>query len=648
MARQAQIGARPSPQPPEAAPPPWPPAGSSAAAPSSVATLRHLCHGLLRRGLPMQPVAVTIRRSTAAATTRSSSATPALLPALTITRRCQHASTMPRLRPPRPEQAKQRFPRITADQRGPCRKRPLDKVDPDPFVHWTDLKMGRTHTSRPDAPSTGPQPQVHEHVAPLQAEVGHEFPEKLNSQGKKNKAPAPDAGSSQAPPAKRSRTEVLGGKEVGKRRYKGKTMPVSSGPALKLSQGATSTKPESSEGTARTSPPPRSSPDTPDARSSPKTSPAPPPEAPTAKPTGAVPTPPPSQGPSTDKPTPPPEGTKLHVSEPFKGKATASGTSAAGSQSLVLHVGPAAAVAGEKATGLLGRITELKREGRELGHLLDYAEKWNQADVSAATHGLGKDRLPAIDPAGPRCNEEHFMRLRRAVKEFDNVWHDATNNVVVTIPEASIEALKTQLATLQGEKEQLIREHREALDAEKLVSRGLKDQLIQLGLKHSEEMKAAGAAAEARLNDALEDANNSTAVLRAELEEGAKAWQAAEDRAARLEAEQKEYDQLVIQTDALAFRLFPDSQPHAQKKVAERRVQQAFKNLDAPWGPYDHLVALSARVAHMRAVDRNLADLPDVAIHLFKVLWPEEEVPASLTLTSNCLKGAGRRIREWQ
>jgi hypothetical protein len=45
-------------------------------------------------------------------------------------------------------------------------------------------------------------------------------------------------------------------------------------------------------------------------------------------------------------------------------------------------------------------------------------------------------------------------------------------------------------------------------------------------------------------------------VLRTELEEGAKARQAAEDRAARLEAEQKEYDQLVMQTDALALRKF--------------------------------------------------------------------------------------------
>jgi hypothetical protein len=80
-----------------------------------------------------------------------------------------------------------------------------------------------------DAPSTGPQPQVHEHVAPLQAEVGQEFLDKLASGSKKNKAPTTDAGSSQAPPAKRPRTEILGGKEVGKRRYKGKTMPVSSG-----------------------------------------------------------------------------------------------------------------------------------------------------------------------------------------------------------------------------------------------------------------------------------------------------------------------------------------------------------------------------------------------------------------------------------
>ncbi|KAK1612507.1 hypothetical protein QYE76_036180 [Lolium multiflorum] len=655
---------------------------------------------------------------------------------------------------PPTDEAKDRFPRIESEQRGPCRKRPPDKVDPDPYVHWTDLKMGRIPAPRPGNFSSE-APGSSDDLTILEAEVGHEFLEKLIPQGKKNKAPTPDAGSSQAPPVKRFRTEVLGGKETGKRRYQGKTMPVSSGPALKLSKSASGTKPESSEGTARTStPPPHSSP-VPSGTGNPSASPlggtssagraaptppehraeedlisppekqdtgasnigaddeaagraeplvppapkrkkkknsnsspskpvpdtsapessTPPPEAPILEPTGATPTTPPSQGPSTAKPMPPPEGSKLRVSEPFKGKATASGTSSAGQQSLVLHVGRAAAAAGEKPSGVLGRITELKREGRELGHLADYAEKWNVVDVSAATHGLGKDRLPAPDPAGPRCTEEHFMRLRRSVKELDNAWHDATNNMVSTadawrhlfeellwehrdlaeahskcqaIPEASIEALKTQIATLQGEKEQLVKEHRKALYAKELYSKGLKDQLIQLGLKHNEAMKAAQATAEAKLNEALEDANNSTVVLRAELEEGAKARKAAEDQAARLEGEQKEYDQLVMQTDALALRLFPDSQLHAQKKVAERRIQQEYKNLEAPWDPYDHLVALSARVSHMCAVDRNLADLPDVAIHLFKVLWPGEEVPANLTLTSECLKGAGRRIREWK
>ncbi|KAK1649959.1 hypothetical protein QYE76_067764 [Lolium multiflorum] len=44
---------------------------------------------------------------------------------------------------PPTDEAKDRFPRIESDRRGPCRKRPLDKVDPDPYVHWTDLKMGR-------------------------------------------------------------------------------------------------------------------------------------------------------------------------------------------------------------------------------------------------------------------------------------------------------------------------------------------------------------------------------------------------------------------------------------------------------------------------------------------------------------------------
>ena len=101
---------------------------------------------------------------------------------------------------------------------------------------------------------------------------------------------------------------------------------------------------------------------------------------------------------------------------------------------------------------------------------------------------------------------------------------------------------------------------------------------MQAGVRYAEELKAAEAAAEARLNEALEDAGNTNAVLQAELEEGAKAIKAAEGKAAkahkaaaeearkaqkaaesevaRLKAEQKEYDLLVTRTDALALRTF--------------------------------------------------------------------------------------------
>ncbi|KAK1650548.1 hypothetical protein QYE76_068353 [Lolium multiflorum] len=165
---------------------------------------------------------------------------------------------------PPTQEAKDRFPRIESDKRGRCRKRGLDKFDPDPVIFWKDLKMGRTPAARlgkappepSDVPSANLNPQVHEHVAPLQAEAGKEFVDKLMAQGQKNKTPASDAGSSQAPPAKRFRTEPVAGKVVAMRRRKGKQMPTATGPALKLGP-----RPEGSAGSARAStPPPHSSP----------------------------------------------------------------------------------------------------------------------------------------------------------------------------------------------------------------------------------------------------------------------------------------------------------------------------------------------------------------------------------------------------
>ena len=66
-------------------------------------------------------------------------------------------------------------------------------------------------------------------AVPIQAEVGHEFLEKLTSQGRKNEAPVPEAGSNMAPSGKCSRQEVVGGKKISTKRRRSREMPVATG-----------------------------------------------------------------------------------------------------------------------------------------------------------------------------------------------------------------------------------------------------------------------------------------------------------------------------------------------------------------------------------------------------------------------------------
>ena len=76
---------------------------------------------------------------------------------------------------------------------------------------------------------------------------------------------------------------------------------------------------------------------------------------------------------------------------------------------------------------------------------------------------------------------------------------------------------------------------------------------MEAELHHSQELKDAKAAAEAKLDDTLKEFTNSSAVLRAELEEESKARKAAEERISVLTTDQAAYDRLVVQADALAF-----------------------------------------------------------------------------------------------
>jgi hypothetical protein len=113
--------------------------------------------------------------------------------------------------------------------------------------------------------------------------------------------------------------------------------------------------------------------------------------------------------------------------------------------------------------------------------------------------------------------------------------------------------LLTLLFRIPAEKEQLALTHRQALDAQEATSAKLKEELVQAELRYDREKKEAKAAAEAKLDETLKECADSTAVLRAELDEESGARKAAQDRIALLEAEQKEYDRLVVQTDALAL-----------------------------------------------------------------------------------------------
>ncbi|XP_051190891.2 uncharacterized protein [Lolium perenne] len=167
---------------------------------------------------------------------------------------------------------------------------------------------------------------------------------------------------------------------------------------------------------------------------------------------------------------------------------------------------------------------------------------------------------------------------------------------------------------------------------------------MQAALRHEQALKDARVAAEARLAEVVEDSTNSNTVLTAELEEERKSRKAAERLIDTMTTDHREYDRLVMKIDALALQHFPESQVYALKKVREDRIAREFPNLDAHWDGYDYLVALSARVQHMRSVDRLLADLPAAAIQVFKVLWPEEELPGNITLTAARLNDAGHRI----
>jgi hypothetical protein len=80
----------------------------------------------------------------------------------------------------------------------------------------------------------------------------------------------------------------------------------------------------------------------------------------------------------------------------------------------------------------------------------------------------------------------------------------------------------------------------------------------------------------------------------------------------------------------------------------ELRAENSTRDPEAPWNAYDHLVALYARLSHMKVVDQHLRDVPKGAFQVFKFLWPGEPMPDNLTLLAQWLRDAGKRFSKWK
>ncbi|KAM0890878.1 hypothetical protein ACQ4PT_026770 [Festuca glaucescens] len=625
-----------------------------------------------------------------------------------------------RKRPPS-TQVLERFPRILAEVPESFEPKRLfpDDTDPDPYVPGNVHKMGPTHSRRP-APADQ-SPQASAHTTPPTAEVGDPPASRVR------KAPVPEAGPSGAPASKRQKVTSSGPPRKKKRdaiptsfgpaltlsrsasgmrpealqdfsqQHVSQQSPAHSGAGQThssprgggTSSGSAAPKPRHHRAEDFTSPPDtedtgagdmgagsepsgRSGPPVPPAlaktkqiitasprRASSTLARSSPAKGTTASPPASASKPPPAPQQGSRK------STEVNAEE-LSAVITAAATPASGSQerTLVLHTGRAAITAGEKVSAQLGRIVELNRGDANLGGLQHLVDRWNLADLTDATRGVGKDGKVVVDSRGPRSTVQHFGRLKQAVKEFDNAWHDANQNVLGVLDSRKqvfeellwehrdlTEAHSTLQLThsqCRAEKEKLALQHQQELKAQRDETAKLKDQLIQAGLQQAEALKGAIAAGEAKLKEARKQFAGAEERLRQELGEEKNLREMERDRNAVLAAAQASLCQMIKDTDAKALKLFPNSQERAVATVSKIRTENSVSDAETAWTAEDHLAALYSRITHMRIVERQLVQLPEAAVQIFKRLWPGEAVPDDLNILTERLLGAGRRLSEWR
>ncbi|KAM0857704.1 hypothetical protein ACQ4PT_048304 [Festuca glaucescens] len=282
---------------------------------------------------------------------------------------------------------------------------------------------------------------------------------------------------------------------------------------------------------------------------------------------------------SSSKPPPAPSGKKSSsrrsaniTAEQLSGAVQAAVTLAASSQSLTLHTGRVAAAISAKVSAQTGRVIELNHGAANLGELQQYVDAWNTSDLTEASLGVGKDGKMVIDTRGPRNTVQHLARLKHAVREFDNAWHDVDKNVLGVLDSCkklfedlvwehrdlteAFAALKLSHSQCQAEKEELSLQHQRDLQAQRTETDKLKEQLVQAGLQLAGALKEAIAAGEAKVEEAKKQLAEAQDQLRQELEEERKLRKLEKERNDELLLVQASVGQLIKDLDDKAQSMY--------------------------------------------------------------------------------------------
>ncbi|KAM0874320.1 hypothetical protein ACQ4PT_037516 [Festuca glaucescens] len=363
----------------------------------------------------------------------------------------------------------------------------------------------------------------------------------------------------------------------------------------------------------------------------------------------------------------------------LSGALQASMAPPSGSKAITIHVSKAAASINDKLVLHTGRITERTRSEDSLGSIEQYADAWNNADLTEVTSGLGKDDQPAIDPRGRLPIIKHLARLKRCLRDTDMAWYDVDKSVTEVLEarkklyedllwehravwtlsrhsksrtaNAKLDELVSCVAALQGEKENLSIQHQADLLAQKDETARLKEELIQLRLRHDTELKEAVKAGKTE----LEHAKNELIELHAreikevqdqlfkDLEAERKLRELERQRNNQLELVQIAHAKIIKDLDEKIQTTFPESQARAEAAVAKTRIEDPASDA-AAWTTEEYITTLSAWVTYMV----KLGKLPNAAIQVFSCLWPGEKAPNRVDAIAARLMECGARLNEWR